>query len=162
MRSAIASAPHLVGLMTLSTADRSIQRTIIVCLAFALLALPLAGTLHCEVLHAEDRHAPAPLAEACCVFLCLTMLVGMVVIQLNWLSIIHVTFDLKPVRLTNRPTRWVPPPRSIGLLSVWLVSLYPLKSTDCRRSSTLRPDRSEIPFHQETVSLRVGSCWRSF
>lgn len=86
-----------------------------VCLACALLALPLVGTLHCETAHA-DEHAPVPLAEACCVVLCLSVIVTTLVIPLKWLSILQVTFDLKPVRLTNRLTRWVPPPRPIGLL----------------------------------------------
>ncbi len=87
----------------------------IVCVALALLALPLAGTLHCAAAH-TDEHAPARLAEACCVFLCLTMLVGVLVIRLNWLSIMCVTLDLKPVRHANHLTRWVPPPRPIALL----------------------------------------------
>ena len=108
------TAPYLIGTMTL--ANRSTQRTIVsACLAFALLVLPLAGTLHCEAAHV-DEHAPRPLAEACCVVLCLSVIIGMLVIQLKWLSIMHVTLDLKPVRLANRLTRWVPPPRSIGLL----------------------------------------------
>lgn len=103
--------------MTLSIADGSIRRTILVCLACALLALPLAGTLHCAAAHG-DVHAPTstPVAEACCVFLCLTVLAGVMAIRLNWLSIMLVALDLKPVRLTNRLTRWVPPPRPIGLL----------------------------------------------
>lgn len=103
--------------MTLSIATRSIQRLIIICVVSALLALPLAGTLHCKVRHVEDGHAPAPLAEGCCVFLCLTILAGVAVMQLNWLSIMHVTLDLTPVRLMNRLTRWVPPPRPIGFLA---------------------------------------------
>ena len=108
------TAPYLIETMTL--ANRSTQRTIVsVCLAFALLALPLAGTVHCESAHAHG-HAPTPLAEACCVVLCLSVIVTMLVIQLKWLSIMHVTLVLKPVRLTNLLTRWVPPPRPIALL----------------------------------------------
>ncbi len=107
------TAPYLIGTMTL--ANWSTRCTIVsVCLAFALLALPLAGTLHCEAAHAHE-HAPTPLAEACCVVLCLSVIVSMLVIQLKWLSIMHVTLELKPVRLANRLTRWVPPPRPIGL-----------------------------------------------
>ena len=109
------TAPHLVGTMTLSLANRSTQCTVLVCLVFALLALPLAGSLHCAATH-TDEPAPTPLAEACCVVLCLSVIVSILLIQLKWLSIMHVTLELKPVRLSNRLTRWVPPPRSIGLL----------------------------------------------
>jgi len=87
------------------------------CLVLALLALPLAGTLHCEAAHADDVHASVPLAEACCVFLCLSILIGLLTIPLNGLSVLHGTLDLKPVRLTHHPIRWVPPPRSIGPLA---------------------------------------------
>jgi hypothetical protein len=86
------------------------------CVVIALLALPFIGMLHCEVEQAVDGHASVPLAEACCVFLCLTVLVGALVIQPGWMSITHVTCNLKPVRLTNHLTRWVPPPRPIGPL----------------------------------------------
>jgi hypothetical protein len=110
------TASYLIGTMTQLLMPGLTRRTIVsVCLAFALLALPLAGTLHCETAHA-DEHAPTPLAEACCAILCLSMFIGVLVIHLTWLSIMHVTLDLKPVRLANRLTRWVPPPRSIGLL----------------------------------------------
>ena len=109
------TAPYLVETMTLSVATGSTQRTaLLVCLAVALLALPLAGMLHCEGAHG-DEPAPTPLAEACCVFLCLSVLISLLVIQPNWPSIIHTMFDRKPVRLANRLTRWVPPPRPIGL-----------------------------------------------
>ena len=116
MEHASQTASYLVSTMTQLLMPGLTRRTIVsVCLAFALLALPLAGTLHCEAAHA-DEHAPTPLAEACCVVLCLSVIVSMLVIQLKWLSIMHVTLELKPVRLSNRLTRWVPPPRSIGLL----------------------------------------------
>ena len=110
------TASYLVSTMTQLLMPGLTRRTILgVCLAFALLALPLAGMLHCEAAHAYE-HAPVPLAEACCVFLCLSVLVSLLVIQPNWSSIMYTTFDLKPVRLSNRLTRWVPPPRPIGLL----------------------------------------------
>lgn len=80
----------------------------------ALLALPFAGALHCEVAHAADGHASAPLTEVCCAFLCLTVLVGAVVIWLMGVSIAHAALDLKPVRLARHLARWVPPPRPIG------------------------------------------------
>jgi hypothetical protein len=103
-------------MMTQLLTHGSTQRTVVlVCIALALLVLPLAGTLHCEAAHAAE-HARVPLAETCCVFLCLTGLIGVLMIQSKWLSIMHVTFDLKPVRLANHLARWVPPPRSIGLL----------------------------------------------
>ncbi len=86
------------------------------CIVLALLALPLAGTLHCEAAHA-DEHASAPLAEACCVFLCLTALVAALAIHLAWMPINFVTVDFKPVRLVSHLTRWVPPPRSIKPLA---------------------------------------------
>jgi hypothetical protein len=86
---------------------------VVACVILALLALPVSGLLHCEVAHAGDGHAPAPLAEACCVFLCLTVLVSALAIHLRWMPITHVTFNLKPVRLVSHLIRWVPPPRPI-------------------------------------------------
>ncbi|MBI5563787.1 MAG: hypothetical protein HY870_02755 [Chloroflexi bacterium] len=110
------TASYLVSTMTQLLMPGLTRRTIVsVCLAFALLALPLAGTLHCETGHA-DEHAPVPLAEACCVVLCLAVIVSLLVIQSKWLSIMHGALELKPVRLSNRLTRWVPPPRPIALL----------------------------------------------
>lgn len=95
--------------MTVSSADRSAQRTIVIVrVAPALLVLPFAGTLHCEVAHAADGHASAPLTEVCYAFLCLTALVSAVVIRLMWVSIAHAALDLKPMRLTHCLTRWVP------------------------------------------------------
>lgn len=111
------AAPRSVGTMTLSLANRSTQHTImIVCVALALLALPLAGTLHCEVAHAANDHAPTPLAESCCMFLCLTGLVGAVVIWQVWVSTTHAALEMTPVRLVSHLARWVPPPRPIDLL----------------------------------------------
>ena len=103
--------------MTLSFTPYSIQRTIAIgCAVIALLALPFIGMVHCEVAHAVDGHAPAPLAEACCAFLCLTVLVSALTLHRRWMSITHVMFDLTPVRLVSPLTRWVPPPRSIAFL----------------------------------------------
>jgi hypothetical protein len=87
---------------------------VIGCVLIALLALPLIGMLHCEVAHAVDDHTSAPLVETCCIFLCLTVLVGALAIQPGWMSITYVTYNLKPVHLTTHLTRWVPPPRPIG------------------------------------------------
>jgi hypothetical protein len=110
------TASYLVSTMTQLLMLGSIQRTVVLmCIALALLALPLAGTLHCEVAH-NDQPASTPLADACCVFLCMSVLVSALVIQLTWVSITYTTFELKPVRLANRLTRWVPPPRPSGLL----------------------------------------------
>jgi hypothetical protein len=104
--------------MMIFAADRSIQRTIVVaCMIFAMLALPFIGVLHCQVMHDDHGPASAPLAEACCVSLCFTALIGMVVIPVQWLTIAHATLHLKPVRLTDHLTRWVPPPRLIDLLA---------------------------------------------
>lgn len=103
--------------MTLFAEDRSAQRTIVAaCVILALLALPLSGIWHCEIAHAADGHTPARLAEACCGFLCLTMLVGALAVHLRGISISHVTLNLKPVCLVSHLTRWVPPPRPIVLL----------------------------------------------
>jgi hypothetical protein len=85
-------------------------------MVIALLALPLGGIVHCEVAHAADDHAPAPPAEACCVFLCLTMLIGALAVHLRGISISTVTLQLKPVCLVGHPTHWVPPPRPTALL----------------------------------------------
>lgn len=110
------TALPLIETMMLCLANRSTQRTaLFVCLVFALLALPLAGTLHCEAAHAAER-APVPLTEACCVFLCLTVLIGLLTMLHHRLSIQHSLRDLKPVRLTYHSVRWVPPPRPIDLL----------------------------------------------
>ena len=88
--------------MTLSFAPYSTQRAIAIgCVVIALLVLPFIGMVHCEVAHADDGHAPAPLAEACCVFLCLTMLISALALQRGWMSIAHVTFDVTPVRLVS-------------------------------------------------------------
>lgn len=112
------AAPHLAKTMTLLVTDRSAQHTIVVaCMILALLALPLIGAQHCQVMRADHGHASAPLAEACCVFLCFTALVGITILPLRWLTMAHPALYLKPVRLTNRLTRWVPPPRSIGSLA---------------------------------------------
>lgn len=112
------AAPHLIGTMTLSAADRSTQNTIVVaCVVVALLALPFMGALHCQVAHDDHGQASTPLTEACCVFLCFTALVGMIIISAKWPTLAHAALNLKPVRLTNRLTRWVPPPRSIGFLT---------------------------------------------
>ncbi|NTU64913.1 MAG: hypothetical protein HGB05_16310 [Chloroflexi bacterium] len=95
----------------------STKRAIVIgCVVIALLALPFIGMAHCEVAHAVDGHAPAPLAEACCVFVCLTMLISALALHRGWMSIAHVMFDLTPVRLVRPLTRWVPPPRPIALL----------------------------------------------
>lgn len=92
------------------------QRTaIMLCIVLALLALPLAGALHCTGAHG-DEHARVPSAEACCAVLCLSVIAVLFVIQLKWASIRQGSLDLKPVRLTYCPQRWVPPPRPIGLL----------------------------------------------
>ena len=105
--------------MSLSFTNRSTQRAMAIgCVVIALLALPFIGVLHCEVAHAGDGVASTPLAEACCVFLCLTVLVGALVIQPGWMSITCVTCNFKPVRLTTQSTRWVSPPRPISSL-VW-------------------------------------------
>lgn len=94
----------------------SIQRpAIMICIVLALLVLPSAGLLHCAVGHDAD-HPPAPPAGACCVFLCLTILLGLLTIPLKGLSPVQGALDLKPVRLANHLARWVPPPRPIGLL----------------------------------------------
>ena len=104
--------------MTLSFTPYSTQRAIVIgCAVIALLALPFIGMVHCEVAHAVDGHAPAPLAEACCVFVCLTMLISAPALHRGWMLIAHVMFDLTPVRLVSPLTQWVPPPRSIALLS---------------------------------------------
>ncbi len=104
--------------MTLFAADRSTQNTIVVaCVVLALLALPVAGALHCQVVHDDHGQASTPLAEACCVFLCFTALVGMVIIPLSWLTIAHAALNLKPVRLASHLIRWVPPPRPISSLA---------------------------------------------
>lgn len=106
-----------MGTMTLSFSRRSTQRAIVIgCVVIALLALPFSGVLHCEVAHAVDGNAPAPLAEACCVLLCLTMLISALAVYLRWISISYVTLNLKPVCLVSHFTRWVPPPRPIALL----------------------------------------------
>jgi len=101
--------------MPLALTNHSMQRTLVIgCVFIALLALPFSGILHCAGASAADDHADAPRAEACCVFLCLTILIGALVIPPKWLPMTHVTLNLKPVRLMNYLTRWVPPPRSIG------------------------------------------------
>jgi hypothetical protein len=101
--------------MILTFAPNSTQRAIALgCVVIALLALPFIGLAHCEAEHAVDGHAP--LAEACCVFLCLTMLVSALALHHNWLSIAHVMFEVTPIRLVGPLTRWVPPPRPIVLL----------------------------------------------
>ena len=95
---------------------KSIQRiTITLCIVLTLLALPLAGAVHCADAHG-DEHARVPAAEACCVVWCLSVIAGLFVIQLKWASIIQGALDLKPVRLSYCPQRWVPPPRPIDLL----------------------------------------------
>ena len=90
---------------------------VIGCVVIVLLALPFSGMLHCEVAHAVDDHTLAPLAEPCCVFLCLTLLVGALAVHLGWISISHITLHLKPVCLASHLARWVPPPRPSALLS---------------------------------------------
>ena len=85
------------------------------CVILALLALPFSSILFCEVAHVVDDHAPVPLGETCCDFLCLTMLVGALAVQLRRLSISYMTLYLRPVRLVSHLARWVPPPRSIAL-----------------------------------------------
>ena len=90
--SVIAKLLLLIRTMALSAADRSTQRTIMTaCVILALLALPFSSILFCEVAHVVDDHAPVPLGETCCDFLCLTMLVGALAVQLRRLSILHVT-----------------------------------------------------------------------
>jgi hypothetical protein len=104
--------------MTLSFANRSNQHALVIgCVVIALLALPFSSVLHCEVAQAADGDASATLAEACCVFLCLTILVGILMIQPGWMAMTRVTRNLKPVCLTIHLTRWVPPPRPIGSLA---------------------------------------------
>jgi hypothetical protein len=104
--------------MTIFAADRSIPHTIVaVCIILAMLALPFMGVLHCQVMQDDHGHAALPLAEACCVFLCFTALVGMLVLAVKWLTLVHSAINLKPVRLPSCPIRWVPPPRSIVHLS---------------------------------------------
>lgn len=104
--------------MTLSIADRSTQRTIVVaCVILALLALPLMGAQHCQVMHDDHGHSAPPLAEACCVFLCFTALISLTIIPVRGLSLAHAALHLNPVRLTDPNTRWVPPPRPIGSLA---------------------------------------------
>jgi hypothetical protein len=96
---------------------RSTQRTIAIgCIVIALLALPFIDMMHCEVEHAVDDHASTPLAEACCVFLCLTVLVSALALHRSWMSITHVMLALTPVRLVSPLARWVPPPRPIAFL----------------------------------------------
>jgi hypothetical protein len=75
------------------------------------------SVLHCQVRHDDHGHASPPLAEACCAFLCFTALIGMIIIPVRGLTIARAALNLKPVRLTNHLTRWVPPPRSIGFLA---------------------------------------------
>jgi hypothetical protein len=112
------AALRLVEPMTIFAADRSTQRTIVVaCIIFAMLALPVAGALHCQVMHDAHGHASMPLAGACCVFLCFTAFIGMVIIPLSWLTIAHAALNLKPVRLASHLIRWVPPPRPISSLA---------------------------------------------
>jgi hypothetical protein len=103
--------------MTLSFTPYSTQRAIVIgYIVIALLALPFIGMAHCEVAYAVDGHAPAPLAEACCVFVCLTMLISALALHRGWMLIAHVMFDLTPVRLVSPLIRWVPPPRPISFL----------------------------------------------
>ena len=85
--------------MTLFFTPYSTQRAIVIgCVVIALLALPFIGMAHCEVAHAVDGHAPAPLAEACCVFVCLTMLISALALHRGWMLIDtrHVRFDAGP------------------------------------------------------------------
>ena len=101
----------------LFAADRSIQRAIMVAgIIFAVLALPFIGAQHCQVMHGDYGSSSTPLAEACCVVLCFTALVGLIVLPQSWLTIARAALDLKPVCLACRPTRWVPPPRPIASL----------------------------------------------
>lgn len=104
--------------MTLLAANRPTQRTMVVaCVVLALLVLPCLGTLHCQVMRNDHGHASTSPLEACCVFLCFTALVGMLVLAVKWLTLVHSALNLKPVRLTDHLTRWVPPPRLIDLPS---------------------------------------------
>jgi hypothetical protein len=104
--------------MTLFVADRSTQRTILIAgVIFALLVLPFMSTQHCQIMHDDHEPASTPLAEGCCAFLCFTAVLGLVIIPARWLTMAHATLHLKPVRLTNYLSRWVPPPRPIGSLA---------------------------------------------
>jgi hypothetical protein len=105
--------------MTLFAADRSTQRTLVIAwIVLALLVLPFLGTLHCQAMHDADGHAAtSTAAEACCVFFCFTALISMTFIPLNWLTMGRAASTLRPVRLTNHLTRWVPPPRPIDPLA---------------------------------------------
>ena len=104
--------------MTLFAVERSTQHTIVVAgVVLALLALPFMGVLHCEIMHDDHGHASTPLAEACCVFLCFTALVGMTILPMRWLTMARAALRLQPVRLASHPIRWVPPPRSIHSLA---------------------------------------------
>jgi hypothetical protein len=112
------AALHIVKTMTLLAANHSAQRTIvIVCVIFALLALPFISAQHCQAMHIDHEQTSTSFADVCCVFLCFATLLGLVIIPVRWLTIDHITLHLKPVRLMNHLTRWVPPPRPIGSLT---------------------------------------------
>ncbi len=103
--------------MTIIAADRSTRHTIVTaCVVLALLALPFMGVLHCQIMHDDQGHTSTPLAEACCVLLCFTALVGVTILPLRWLTVARAALHLKPVRLTSHLIRWVPPPRPVALL----------------------------------------------
>ena len=104
--------------MTLFSTDPSSRHAIVrVCVVLALLALPFVGALHCQVMHDDHGDVSSSRAEACCVFLCFTAFVGMTIIPAQRLTLARAALNLKPVRLTNHFTHWVPPPRPIGPLA---------------------------------------------
>jgi hypothetical protein len=109
------TAPHLVETMTRLATDRSLQRTLVIaCIGLAVFVLPLLGTQHCQVMHDDHSHSAPPQVEACCVFLCFTVLVGLVVMPMRGLTLARAALHLQPVRLTDHLSRWVPPPRAIS------------------------------------------------
>ena len=107
--------PPLSESITLFATDRSLQRTLLIaCIGLAVFMLPLLGTQHCQVMHDDHSHSASPQVEACCVFLCFTVLVGLVVMPVRGLTLARTTLHLQPVRLTDHLRRWVPPPRPTG------------------------------------------------
>ena len=118
MESVTAKPLPLVCAMTSCAAKHPNQLTLlIVCVSLALLVLPLLGAQHCQIMHDDHHHAAPSLAEACCMFLCFTALVGLVVTPLSGFTWARATLPLQPVRLTDHLLRLVPPPRPIDSLA---------------------------------------------
>ena len=112
------AVPHFIEAMTLFASDRSARHVIAVaCVIGAMLVLPFAGMVHCRVTPGDQAETSASMAEACCAVVCCTALLGITSLALPGLMVARAALDLKPVRLMNRLTRWVPPPRSIGSLA---------------------------------------------